>query len=248
MKQVATLEEFAKVNHKEVTYIVKKFLRKSPHLDQDDAIQEVYLQMARRSIVERYDSSFGASFSTWVYGCIKNFLVSVVISPRKRDLFTYHALSLDGLFANSEGKGGSLLETLDTGVNDTSDIRVRLKKYREVLLEYSISCEPRRRFLNSYHLFEFYQRGYNDSEIAKSVGCTAAGVGASKRTLRKILNGIDSGSTQTRIKLVRAMQNKQLPVPREKPVRDEAFIQRRRAKSREKYRLRKLSKQPQEQL
>ena len=125
MKHTEDLTEFIQKYDKDVRLIMLKAAKGRKHKDLDDLTQQLYLAMHKNKVLSRYDSSRGASFSTWMFKNIANFFNSYNVFSN-RDKMLRASLSLA---TSSDGSPANFHEIIQGLV----DLTLSLEKYREKL-------------------------------------------------------------------------------------------------------------------
>lgn len=183
MKFCTDLNDFIVHNDRDVRRIIisqfKNLVISRHDLTLDDFIQGLYLNMAKQNAVEKFNPEFGVKFSTYIFRCIKNYMIAfqVKISNKSRNFLS--AISLD----DPQERNCSLHETIGTDeIKSNLDIDAM---YREILKKESKHTYPSKLKLSK--LYQLYVDGYKDAEISKMFSITPAAVGARKRSLQKIV-------------------------------------------------------------
>ena len=132
MKHTEDLTEFIQKYDKDVRLIMLKAAKGRKHKDLDDLTQQLYLAMHKNKVLSRYDSSRGASFSTWMFKNIANFFNSYNVFSN-RDKMLRDSLSLDN---SSDGSPANFHEIIPDNTHHNQglvDLTLSLEKYREKL-------------------------------------------------------------------------------------------------------------------
>jgi len=187
MKEVYTLEDHLKYNSEDTKRIVLKVF---PHIqkfyDLEDVKQHMYERFHKNRTVQRWDCDKPAKYSTYMYRCISNFILSYY--PKKPSYA--NRLISDSISLETPVAVDSSMTIGDTIADKEvkQDMLLDLPHIRTSLAKASNKRQKRKVALDE--LFEFYLKGYTDTEISRAKNITVAGVGCAKRDLRKVMVNI----------------------------------------------------------
>lgn len=177
MEQVKDLHEFIDRGYdSDVKKIIhKKFANILGDGDITEVTNTFYLKMLESKTIEKFDPKFNVKFSTYIYTCLHNFMLSGYKLPLNRQMEKEN-LSLD-MSMDDKTTMHHFIASEETDKDfdiDRKAIRNKLAKYK-------------RGKVNFDRIYELTQLGHTDPEIACILGVTATYVGIVKKDIREIL-------------------------------------------------------------
>ena len=132
--------------------------------------------------VEKFDSSRGMRFSSYLFISIKS-LAFNHLKESHRDRNFKNCVSLSAPVSKHDPNYTILDSIVDPrNFYEGVDIRLSVEKMRKKLVKQEAPSN-----IQMWDLLDGYVCGFNDSEIATIVDMTVAGIGAKKRVLRNML-------------------------------------------------------------
>ena len=208
MKTVYNVEDFVKYNDIDARRIIKKvFPKVEDRYNMEDIVQHLYLTFFRLKTIERWDPNATASFSTWIYKCISNFLASYYLHVTKKEKDRTSTLSLDFEMADRRGSARKVTLHDFVGAEDPyMNYSLYVTQISKLLKRYT-ACDIKRT-VPYYDQFKYYCNGHSDSDISEAFNLTIAGVGNNKRNLRKLIKKCEDGTILNDIQMMEAMNLK----------------------------------------
>jgi DNA-directed RNA polymerase specialized sigma24 family protein len=186
MKTVYSVEDFFKYNHQDLLNIMQKSNKMIfINHDHQDITQHFYLHAHRTQCIQRWDENKTASFSTYMFRCISNFIRSYYYKPKKEIRAFKECLSLSNSLDGQEGQASFMERVIDPVDHEgQSDLKLDMIKFDKYLKSLSLS----KRKLTLHNLLQFYIQGYTDMDIHREVSnITVAGIGVQKRYIGTLL-------------------------------------------------------------
>ena len=204
MQETQSFAEFVAANHKELCHMVSYICRRNDVQAIDDVIQDVYLHLFNRQVIEGFDPTrrYKAKISTYLFPILEN----LVLSHRKSRHFRFEKSrmitpedSVDGddiefaLRYNDFAQEYSNIVSEDMLREESLDLRMELESFGRYLERKNQHYELRKRRnprasssgCTLHEVFEMFRDGLNNHEIALHYGVSDTFVSNLKKLLRQ---------------------------------------------------------------
>lgn len=213
MKTTETLEDFCKYNMKDLDLIIYKLFPKRSWkiFEFEDVRNDILMRFCKQKTVERWTTSGGASFSTYIYRCVFNHISSYYKYFGSREMLLLNSTSHDAIINGDGGTGGDshslayYLSDKENNSENLTQLNIWLNQIKKILEKYDETGHTRVIPFNVLlgHLMD----DMTDNEIATKYNMTCANVGGQKRKLVELIKKCESGSIYNTISINKDKMN-----------------------------------------